>query len=541
MALRDHRMAAARLIVCLALAVIHTWPLALAPDRLSRHDNADTMLNEWIVAWVVHQAPRDPAALFDANIFYPERRTLAFSEHLVVQSAMAAPMIWLGASPVLAYNLLLMLGLALSAWAMWVTMERWTGSDAAGAAAGSLLAFNAHTLTRLPHVQALHLEFLPLAWLALDSLLRRPHLRTAIALGLLAAAQALTSNYQLVFTALALVVSVAVRPREWACPHSRRTLGFLLLAGAVATMLVGPSLVPYYLARQEQGLTRSIEEVALYSSTWRDYVATAGRLHYAWWSHRFLEGATALFPGFAALLLAGVALGSMRVRRDPRARMCTITGGVGLVLSFGPAVPGYAWLYASIPLLQGVRGAARFGFLMLVAVAVLGGFGVSVLRARWGGRTWWPIAAGLLVVVLNVEALRAPLAYRPFDGVPGVYDVLANEPHAIVAEFPFFRPDAVFRNASYVLNSTAHWRKLVNGYSGFTPASYVRHAERLRDFPGDNSRSLLDELGVTHVVVHFAEYGEHAERMRSAVAAAGWLRTMAAQRDLTIYEVDRRR
>lgn len=79
MALRDHRLAAARLIVCLALAVVHTWPLALAPGRLSRHDNADTMLNEWIVAWVVHQAPRDPAALFDANIFFPERRTLAFS------------------------------------------------------------------------------------------------------------------------------------------------------------------------------------------------------------------------------------------------------------------------------------------------------------------------------------------------------------------------------------------------------------------------------------------------------------------------------
>jgi hypothetical protein len=29
--------------------------------------------------------------------------------------------------------------------------------------AGSLAAFNAHMLTRLPHLRAMHLEFLPLA------------------------------------------------------------------------------------------------------------------------------------------------------------------------------------------------------------------------------------------------------------------------------------------------------------------------------------------------------------------------------------------
>ena len=43
-------------------------------------------------------------------------------------------------------------------------------------------------------------------------------------------------------------------------------------------------------------------------------------------------------------------------------------GAAGVALSFGPALPGYAALYHWLPLLQGVRGAARFGFLGLVAV-----------------------------------------------------------------------------------------------------------------------------------------------------------------------------
>ena len=58
-----------------------------------------------------------PAHLFDANICYPERDTLAFSEPLIVPALMGAPLAWLGASPVLVYNVVLILGFALTAWA----------------------------------------------------------------------------------------------------------------------------------------------------------------------------------------------------------------------------------------------------------------------------------------------------------------------------------------------------------------------------------------------------------------------------------------
>jgi hypothetical protein len=59
------------------LALVHTWPLATAPGRLSRHDTADTVHHEWIVAWDAPQLAQDPWHLFDANIFYPQRDTLA--------------------------------------------------------------------------------------------------------------------------------------------------------------------------------------------------------------------------------------------------------------------------------------------------------------------------------------------------------------------------------------------------------------------------------------------------------------------------------
>ncbi len=409
MAVSDCRLAAGALAACLALAVLHTWPLAANPGVLSRHDNADAMLNEWIVAWVAHQAPRAPLHLFDANIFHPEPRALAFSEHMTVQGLMGAPVSWLGGSPLLAFNLLVMAGLALSAWSMWLLLERWTGSRAAGAIAGTLFAFNAHTLTRLPHLQALHLEFLPVVLLALDRVLVERRVRDALLLGLAAALQGLTSNYLLVFTAMAAAVGFAVRLNEWRRPAPARTAALLALAAGVAALLLAPFLYPYYLTQREQGLTRSLDEVALYSSTWRDYLSTAGRVHYAAWSYRFLEGSTALFPGGIALVLASVALVSSPGLRDARVRMAAALGVAGLALSFGPALPGYALLYRWMPLLQGVRGAARFGFLALVAIAILAGFGVAALRGRWGARAWWPALVAALVVGVNAEALRAPL------------------------------------------------------------------------------------------------------------------------------------
>src|SRR6187401_1959573 len=113
---------------CLVLAIVHTWPLVLDPGRYSRNDNADTQLNEWILAWVQHQLPRDPLHLFEANIFYPAHDALAFSEPLIVPALIGAPLAWAGASPVLVYNLVVIAGLALTAFAMFVLVENWTGS-----------------------------------------------------------------------------------------------------------------------------------------------------------------------------------------------------------------------------------------------------------------------------------------------------------------------------------------------------------------------------------------------------------------------------
>ncbi len=495
-----HRHKLAALAVFVALTVAHTWPLASDPAHLSRNDNADTMLNEWIVAWVGHQLPRDPAHLFDANIFVPERDTLAFSESLIVQSLMGLPLQAAGASPVLTYNLLLLAGFALSAWAMCLLIHRWTNDWFAALVAGSIFGFNAHTLTRLPHLQALHVEFLPPALLALDNLLRHPRVRQALALAGWFVLQALTSVHLFVFTGFALVAAVAVSVEQWWGRQWRAVAIALAMFTAASLAVLSPFLLPYWRASQAQDFTRSLGVVEMYSANWSDYLSTPARVHFSLWSHHFFVG-TALFPGALALALSALTVWRGVAFRNARARMCLAVAAIGLVLSFGVKVPGYVLLYEWLPPLQAIRGVVRFGYLVIVGTAALAGFGVVVVK-RMTAPASWPLVGSALVVVAAFESFVAPIGYRAFDGVPAIYSAIPKEPRTVVVELPFYDARSPSQHASYMLNSTVHWQPMLNGYSGFQPRSFGQHAEILRGFPDDASLELLKTRGVTYIFVH---------------------------------------
>jgi hypothetical protein len=520
--------------LCLLLAVVHTWPLATAPGTLSRNDNADAELNEWILAWVAHQLPRAPARLFEGNIFYPERDSLAFSEPLIVPALMGAPLHWIGASPVFVFNVVLLLGFALTAWAGYALAVDWTGDRTAGVLAGSMFAFNTHTLTRLAHVQGIHAWGLPLALLSADRILVHARWRDAIWLAVWMTAMAYTSGYLIVFGAVMVAVVVAARAPDW-WPRLGRTA--MLLGGA--TLLSAAAVLPMYLPYRrvaKLGMVRPIDTVAEFSATLKGYFAAAGRIHFSTWSARFWENPVdAFFPGFVVFALAIAALyWALRLpaadhltRR--RIVMLVAIAATGVLLSLGTRTPVYGWVYSIFPPMQGLRAASRFGNLFLVAMAMLAAFGLVNLRRRLPERRATLVVVGL-VILANVESLRAPFLYTRFEGIPAIYSLLAHEPGRVVlVEVPFYPPQAVFENGTYVLNSTAHWRPLMNGYSGYTPGAYRQYAATFWYFPQEHAIQAMRKAGATHVMIHPKAFGTEAEieKMWQAVAASPYLERIA--------------
>jgi hypothetical protein len=142
------------------------------------------------------------------------------------------------------------------------------------------------------------------------------------------------------------------------------------------------------------------------------------------------------------------------------------------------------------------------------------------------------------VVVVNAEAFRAPLRYRPFAGIPAVYDVLRTVPGAVVVELPVYDRRIWAGNATYMVNSTRHWKPLVNGYSGFVPAGYARLQPLLRGFPDQDALDTMHRRGITHAVVHEAAFV--AERGRPAfdeIASIQSLQEIARDGDIRIYRL----
>ena len=482
----------------LALALLHTWPLASDPAHLSRH-NDDEWLNAWAVSWIAHQLPRDPLRLFDANMFHPTDDALAYTEPLLVPGVLGAPARWLGASPMLTYNLLLLAGLTLTGLALYRLIVAWTGDPWAGLIAGALLAFSTALLTRLAHLQVLHLYPLPLALLALDRLIRRGRTRDAAWLGGWVLCAALTSGYLAVYVTTALGAALLARiPDLW----NRRGAGALvrLAAAAGVTLAAIYTLLHPYLERQVgRPPTADARDIPAALAT---YLATAADLHYALWSDVFFAAAPrALFPGFVALALAGAALATRAVAPRGVRRLLLAVALAGGCLSLGSLTPVYEWAAQLVPPMQAMRAPSRFGTLVVFAVAALAGLGVAGLRRRLSPRWGAAAAAGLLALV-TVETLHAPIPYQPVDWSPPIHRTLSSVGPGPIAELPFYTAGEFHRNARYLLASTTHWRPLVAGFGNARPPGFDDIVRVVSTFPSILAVARLEAMGVSHVVVH---------------------------------------
>ena len=491
--------------VILALAVLHTWPLATDPGNLSRH-NDDEWLNAWAVSWIAHQVPRNPLDLFGANMFYPADEALAYTEPLIVPGLMGAPLRWLGATPMLTHNLLVLAGLTLTGLAMYWLVVAWTGDPWAGLLAGALLAFSTALFTRLAHLQILHLYPLPLALLSLDRLLRHGRARDAVWLGACVLCAALTSGYLAVFVTTALGSALLARaPGLW----SRHGAGVLvrLSAAAVVTLTILYVLLRPYLEMQVPRLATDASSIG---AALLAYVSTAADLHYELWSHAvFHRAPRAMFPGAVALALAGAAFFTRgRAPRGVRRMLLGVAGG-GLLLSLGSLTPVYDWASTVIPPMQSLRAPSRFGTLVVFAVAALAGLGLAALRRAVSPR--WGVAGAVgLLAVATVECLHAPIPYRTVDWSPPIHRALAAAELGPVAELPLHYGGQFHRNAWYLLASTNHWRPLVTGFGNSRPRGYDDIARLAATFPSVLAVARLQALGVKHAVVHVSRYPRSA-------------------------------
>ena len=232
---------------------------------------------------------------------------LAFSENLYGVAVFGFPLLAAGASALVNYNVLLLLGMFLSALAAWALAREVTGDPIASAVAGLVFAFLPWRFSQLPHLQ-FQWAGVPLPVAALPPALSGPGESAGPRLyGICFAWNALCNVHYALFSGLLVGVTLALFVVGGAERDRRRWKGAL-----VATLLGGlvfvPFALPYREASRLYGMRRYFGEILSYSARWTYFYPLAPEpvLRPATGAWRGPEGD--LFPGLAAVALAAVAV-----------------------------------------------------------------------------------------------------------------------------------------------------------------------------------------------------------------------------------------
>jgi hypothetical protein len=494
------------------LAVACTWPLAARLGSMGRVDSGDGRWSIWVVSWVAHALSTDPGSLYEANIFYPEHDTLAYSEANIGAGLLGLP-VWLATrNPFATHNAAVVLSFVLSTITMYALARRLSGSRGAAAVAAVLFAYCPFVFARTAHIQLLLVWGLPLILLCLHHLVDRPSVGGAVALGLALAAQALSCAYYGILGALIVsfaVLGFSVSRGLW---RSVEWWGQVALAAVVSGVVTLPFFLPYLDHQEATGFARRLDDLLRYSANWQAWLASSAWAHR--WMHPLVRGWNeVLFPGLLAtgLGVSGIFLGLRRQwpgpthqSTPPAPRDVVVFYAVLLVvivwLSFGPPAGLYSILWHYVPIFSFLRAPARFGIGAAVALAVL-----AAIAVAWALRRW-PRARALpwvLAVVAVAELFTGPLAQTRPEPFSRAYRMLSRMPRGAVLELPFFERRMDFhRHTEYMLASTVHWQPLVNGYSDYASPLWAQRALVLRQFPAGGAEDLARTLRVKYVVLH---------------------------------------
>ena len=531
------------LLAYLAAAVVTTWPLVLHPASLlgAPSGPGDPFLNLWILGWDMQAVIGNPASLldgrvFNANIFHPAAGTLAYSDHLLLQSVLLAPLYAITHDVVLCYNVLLIASLVASAMAMHLFVRGVVGTEGGAYLAGLAWGFGSYHFAHLIHLQLQSLYFLPLAFLFLHRVIAGRRRRDVIWLGVTAGLQALSSVYYGIIGGLALVVGaiiLAIGVGRW---RSAAVARRLVAAAALAALLVAPVALVYWRVGQREGFGRNLYEAGRNAAYVSSYLQVPpGNVVYGRTDllrQRDIAGSTEpphtgpereLFPGFVlvALAIAGAWLGWRRDGRPTVLSMIAIAA-LGFVLSLGPdgIRPLYAAFHRFVFGFQAIRAPARFSVLVLFGLCTLAAIGWRELSSPRGPQrrrishkahkehdvqkhNVLGVLRGRFVFVIFVAAvlewLHVPLSLAPAPPLQtdvGQWLKRAPEPGA-VAILPL---DLDIASTPAMVQSLEHRRPIVNGYSGQRPSFYGPLVEALNAFPSADSLLALRDSGVRFVV-----------------------------------------
>lgn len=496
----------------------------------------DELLITWIMNWDIYAFFHHPLQLFQTNIFYPYHNSLTYSDAFFTNALIALVPLKLFGEPVLAFNINYLVAHTLLGFFTYLLARHLSKNSAAGVISGTLMTFSTYTVTRYVHLQVLSTEWIPLAlfffFLYIDKKQIRYVVFCAVAF-VLQAANSFQPAYFLVYILVCLIIWLWIKHKKAFQLLVKKEVLYCLVAAVSLFTLLG---LPYVQTSHEFKYTRDI----------RDTINFANRQEYFLWPsdrtrlqqllvHTFYQTDTNPlkhdgYLGFAIIVLGLFAIVYRIVKWKkfsiPYIDLFLFIAGSAYILSLGPALQfhghviklpyiiplPYALFYYLIPGFNGFRNSARWELLIVLGLSVLIGLTFAHLFKKVSLRKVW--LATSIICLLVIGEVPFPIHYSrvPLKAdYPNVYGYIATLPaNAAIIEMPIYNWNFLpygMQEQMRLLYSTQHYRKMVNGTSGFSPPEWQEHIIDLYyHFPNQQTINYLKSINVAYVIVHGNEY-----------------------------------
>jgi hypothetical protein len=436
----------------------------------------DPKLFVWYLGWLPHELSLGHNPLFTSYLSYPSGVNLMWNTSMIFPALLLWP-VTAAFGPVVAYNLLITAGLALSAWFGFLAARRFIDSELACFVAGLLYGFSPALIAQaLGHAHVVVALFPPIALVLGHEILVRRRMNPAVAgaiAGVAAALQLLTGEELLAMTLLIAVIGVALL----ALMHRDRVrlLQPTALKAAGAAIASFAIIAGFPLAFQffgPQTVSGDFQQPDVYVSDLLAFALPSNLIHFT--GNTTENGAYIGLP-LLVLFAAGLIVG----RKQSWIQWTGWMTLVGAVLSLGPhlhingnVTPVWLpWaLVAKLPLM----GSALPARLMVIAwLGVALGVAAIVAVAIKGSRRW-RIATGITLIA-GLAAIFPSVPYPSVSAsVPAFFrpggDVEKVAPGSVVLITPFSSKEST---DAMLWQAAANYRFRMPEGDAFTPGPYL--------------------------------------------------------------------
>jgi len=485
-------------LVALVLAAIVTWPVAIAPaEQLVGHPGNDTWNHVWGYWWVSEALTSGNWPARTDKLVFPDGGTLYFID--TAQAVLTMPLqLLLG--PAMAYNMVMLFGIALAAFGSWLLAHKVTGDPVASGVAMVLYGCSPHLLGQAYNgiSETVCAGWFPIALWALLRFLDRPQWRRALLLGVLMATCMLTSWYYGLFAVLATAILLGWRAlrQPWIQPWVK---SLIRLGGAAVLggILVAPLLVAFSasLDASDAIVTRDPEfvEASLLYHNITDIIAffrpgkTPSPDLLALYGEELI---IVIYLGWVGILLLAMAM--VMTRRHRELGPWIWIGLIFFVFSLGPylnvggqmleidgrRVPlPFLPLFDALPLFSRISHPFRFVVGVSLAMSIASAVGLRHLLRNVGprGRLITVSALALLGLLEFRLASPASLPIPTSDArVSEAYEEIARDPEpGAVLDLPMAIPN--LERAVYVWYQAIHGRPVPWGLNDPMPEALLRN------------------------------------------------------------------